>query len=397
MLILATAAALRLLLLPVPPSLSNDAYRYLWDGRVVLAGANPYALAPEADSLAHLRFGDWGYVWEQMSHRDVETVYPPLAIGLFSIAGALPRPLLALKLLLVGFELAGCALLLLVARRFERPAWSTLLYAWNPLVVLEVAGMGHVDGAALLPVAAGLLMLPRSALAAACLGAGVLVKLVPAVLVPLWARRSPEPRRFLGAALLVALAGLGPVVWAARGVPPGLVRYAVSWEFNGPLFEPLWRVIDRTVAVQAVKGALDLGKELTGSKDSWNRLYPWVYPQLLAKGALFGGLCWWVLFCLRSQNALEGTARTLAGALLCSATFYPWYALWVLPWAALLAWRSWLALSVSLGLSYLPRLLDAPGVELFPWVWLAVWLPPLLVWAAGAWWAPQASAVLNRE
>jgi hypothetical protein len=55
-----------------------------------------------------------------------------------------------------------------------------------------------------------------------------------------------------------------------------------------------------------------------------------------------------------------------------SATVYPWYALWVLPWAALSRDRAWLSLSALLFLSYLPQFLDVP---LFPWIHALIWLP----------------------
>ncbi|MGA0420868.1 MAG: hypothetical protein ACO3P9_12695, partial [Phycisphaerales bacterium] len=35
-----------------------------------------------------------------------------------------------------------------------------------------------------------------------------------------------------------------PVAISAGGVPPGLVTYGISWEFNGPLYEPLWRALE---------------------------------------------------------------------------------------------------------------------------------------------------------
>ena len=67
--------------------------RYLWDGRVLVAGFNPYTEAPDASQLAELRDESW----ERMPHRDVATVYPPLALAFFSIAGRMARPVLAWK------------------------------------------------------------------------------------------------------------------------------------------------------------------------------------------------------------------------------------------------------------------------------------------------------------
>ncbi|TNF73759.1 MAG: hypothetical protein EP299_07805, partial [Acidobacteria bacterium] len=86
--ILLVAACLRLILLPLPATLSDDIYRYVWDGRVAGAGLNPYFLAPDSPELDGLRDD----LWERLPHRQVATVYPPLAMAVFSIAARLPAP-----------------------------------------------------------------------------------------------------------------------------------------------------------------------------------------------------------------------------------------------------------------------------------------------------------------
>jgi hypothetical protein len=365
------ALLLRLPLLALPPSLSDDAWRYLWDGKVAAAGFNPYALAPAAEELAPLR----DEVWQRLPHKEVPTVYPPLAVAAFSIATRFPFPLLAWKGIAAGADLAACALLLALARRLGVPEGRTLWYAWNPLVALEISGMGHVDALGVMAVVGTVLCLVRSrrdGAAATWAAAGVLAKLVPLAAFPLWSRRSGRPAWFLAASLgLVAAAGL-PVLAATGGVPPGLFTYGVSWEFNGPLFEPLWRGLDRMDAAPALATLLDRLKDWTGEHELWNPLYPYLYPQLLAKVLLGGGMLAAVALSLREDDPAEGTERLFGRLLLCSATVYPWYLLWVLPFAALSRRTSWLVLSGLILLSYIPQLL---GIPLFPWVYLAIWGP----------------------
>jgi len=388
--VLGVAVVLRVLLLPLPATLSDDVLRYLWDGEVVAAGFNPYAVAPEADELAGLRDADW----EVMPHRDVETVYPPLALGLFSIAAALPQPLLSWKLLLVAAELLGCAILLRVAVLLGVGARRVALYAWNPLVTLEVAGMGHVDalGVTLVVATVWALIVGRRWAPLAAAG-GVLVKLVPILVVPLWARRAPRPALFLTVCALTVVAGLAPVFALTGGVPPGWVRLGVSWEFNGPLYEPLWRTLEALRLDLGVKSIFDGMKSLTGAHEFWNLFYPWVYPRLLAKGLLAGLLGWllWRIWRLPEPGpagesparAAEVTGRTFAALVLCSATVYPWYLLWMLPWAALTLQRAWLSLSVLVVLSYLPQVSALP---MMPWVFAAIWVPFfLLLWHDRSW------------
>lgn len=395
--VLGVAALLRLCLLPLPPTLSDDVHRYLWDGRVASAGRNPYFLAPDDPALADLRDDRW----ERVAHREVETVYPPLAIAAFSIAARAPRPVLAWKAMLAVVDLLSCALLLRLARARGAPSGRVLAYAWNPLVVVEVAGMGHVDALGVLPLVAGALFLVeampegrdrlapdpaiarrRSLAAGAALALAALAKLVPVLLLGAWTRAAPRRSLCVVAAVAVVVLATVPFAVGAPGAPPGLVTYAVSWEWNGPLFEPLWRGLDRASAASWVKQLLDDLKQSTGHDDLWNRLYPFVYPQFLAKVVLAVALLGWVVAVTlrRPPDPIDAAFRVFAGVLMTSATVYPWYALWVLPWAAL-QWRvPWLVLSLSLLASYLPRLLDVP---LLPWPFLMVWGPFLiaLVWS----------------
>ncbi len=390
--ILLVAALLRALLLPLPPTLSDDTLRYVWDGKVVRSGFNPYLLAPEAPELEPLR----DERWRRMPHRQVPTVYPPLALAVFSAASALPRPLLSVKILLASIELMGCWLLIRLARRLDLPAGRAIWYCWNPLVCLEVAGMGHVDAMVVTATVAAVALLAgsprRPRWAAAAAAAGVLSKLVPLVALPMWARQSRRPATFLAVALgLTALAML-PVCLAAGGLPPGLVTYGISWEFNGPLYEPLWRALDALALDDAVKGGLDELKGLTGRHELWNRFYPYVYPQLLAKLLLAGVFLGVFLFGLSRPHPVLGSGRLFGGLVLCTATVYPWYLLWVLPWAALARHPAWLALSALMPLAYLPQL---TGVALFPWIYLAIW-SPFFVLLLSAIWVPALRWRLER-
>jgi alpha-1,6-mannosyltransferase len=373
--ILLAALLLRLPLLSLPPTLSDDVLRYLWDGKVAAAGLNPYALPPAADRLSPLR----DETWRRLPHTQVPTVYPPLAVAAFSIASRLPIPLLAWKTMATAADLLACWLLLGVARRLGLPLGRTVWYAWNPLVTLEVAGMAHVDALGVAAVVAVVLYLvspPPRRLGAtagpAMAAAGALAKLVPLAAFPMWARQSGRPWRFLGlAGGLVALA-VAPVVTASRGVPPGLVIYGVSWEFDGPVYEPLWRGLDGAGAAPALARGLDRYKAWSKNWQGVNFLYPYLYPQLLAKLLLAGGMAAVVLASLRWRDPAAGTGRLFGALLLLSATVYPWYLLWVLPWAALRRHTAWLALSALILLSYLPQF---AGVPLWPWVYLGIWVP----------------------
>ena len=374
--IVVVAVSLRLLMVLLPPTLSEDVFRYLWDGRVLQAGFNPYELPPEAPQLAPLR----DELWHDLPHRDVPTVYPPLAEAVFAMAAWMPAPVYALKAILATVDVGTCVLLLLLARRWQMPQERVLWYAWNPLVTVELAGMGHIDGlgVALVVLTTLLLTLPgrRIGTAAVAAAAAVLTKLVPILAFPTWGRQSGRAATFVLLAAAVALAGLVPMIATTGGAPPGLVRYGVSWEFNGPLFEPLWRLLDSVGLPATAHAGLDRLKDVSGEHDFWNRFYPWNYPQIWAKVLLAAGLTVSMLWAWKDRDTPRSMQKIFGAVIIFSATVYPWYAIWVLPWAALRRSPAWLMLTALLFLSYIPQF---AAVTLFPWIHALIWIPFLVV------------------
>ena len=84
--ILAFALLFRLSLLSTEPRLSTDLYRHLWDGRVQMAGINPYCYAPEHEALQPLRDNA---VYRWINRKEFPTIYPAGAQLIFWSAAAL--------------------------------------------------------------------------------------------------------------------------------------------------------------------------------------------------------------------------------------------------------------------------------------------------------------------
>jgi hypothetical protein len=75
--VVALALLVRLPLVGTPPLLSDDLYRYLWEGTVLGAGGDPFATAPAAWP------GLDDVLRAHVNHPDVPSVYPPLALVWF--------------------------------------------------------------------------------------------------------------------------------------------------------------------------------------------------------------------------------------------------------------------------------------------------------------------------
>ncbi len=180
--------------------LSDDAYRYAFEGRVQAAGVDPYRYAPTAPELARFR-DPWLFPdpagcaaigrepgCTRINYKDERTIYPPVAEAWFAVVHALPGPHRDGKLQLYA-GLAGLALTLLLMRelalRGRSPA-EAAWYAWSPMAGLDVASDAHVDvlAALLAVVALALARQRRPGATGVAIGAAIAVKLYPALLLP---------------------------------------------------------------------------------------------------------------------------------------------------------------------------------------------------------------------
>jgi alpha-1,6-mannosyltransferase len=189
LLVVGFAALFRLSVLVAPPFLSDDVYRYVWDGRVQAARVNPYRYVPADDALRSLRDAD---IYPNINRRDfAPTIYPPLAQMIFFLATRASERVVWMKAVMVLFEAAGLYALAALLASFKLPRQRVLLAAWHPLAVWEIAGSGHLDALVICFVALALLARrrERESLTGALLAAAALVKLFPLVLLPAFYRR----------------------------------------------------------------------------------------------------------------------------------------------------------------------------------------------------------------
>ncbi|HEY6865792.1 MAG TPA: glycosyltransferase 87 family protein [Candidatus Eisenbacteria bacterium] len=347
--VLIVAVMVRLALWATTPSLSDDVYRYVWEGRVLAHGGDPWARAPLDPALAPLRDAR---VFPRVNHPQLATIYPPLAEAGFALVAALSPTVAAMKLWVILHDIALIVLLMRGLGR-ERAAWA-VVYAWNPLVWVEYAGSAHNDPTAMIWLAASLLALRRRpTLSALALCAGAMVKLAPLAVLPfLWRRWPPRPRAL--AAVLLA-AGLGTFAWLTRGANSGLHAYWASWRNNALVF--------------------DLVERATGSARA-------------ARAVGFAALVAVVLVAIaRGWGAVRGARATLKAGLLVSPVAHPWYQGWYLMLEPFAPSAPWILLSGTAILSY--GVLAAPPEGLnfhLPLAWRAVeyGVPAALAAVAGS-------------
>src|SRR5262249_45984816 len=149
--------------------------------------------------------------------------------------------------------------LLALFRRRSIPSERLLLLAWNPLVIIESYGSGHLDlvAASLLLVTFALLEARRPIASGAAFALVTLIKYTPLLLVPCLVRK--RETLVLAVAVVVAIALYFPFLAAGPALWTGLRIYLNHWDFNGSLYPILraWIANDRTVRI-LLAGALGI-------------------------------------------------------------------------------------------------------------------------------------------
>ena len=319
------AVILRLVFLPLMPSLTSDYQRYVWDGRVQLAGINPYKYRPYEHPLDRVHYAGRALI----NHNELKTVYPPLTEAVFFGVAAVTRAaglehavtpraeVILFKLVFGAFDLAtAAAVWFLAARKFRQRA--TVLYLLCPAVILQTWESAHAEAAAVFfcVLAAALLVRRRDGWAGVALGFAAALKVTPlALLVPaLLGGRASTAR---------LLAGFLP----AFVIP--YVPYLLSGGAFGSLFESgtNWKGASLAFTVLAVLTTPQIAR--------------WLALALFVGGAL------WIAGSFRGrEETAEAFAWTFTLLILCLPVVHAWY--WLTPLALGLAAGLWLPLVLAM-------------------------------------------------
>jgi len=153
---LVLAAVWHIEFLRLPAGADDDIHRYVWDGRLQRLGYNPYLVVPSDPALSGLHTPET----RNLNNPDLPSPYPAGAQLFFRAVTAMQESTFALKVAFVVCEFAIAFVLLDLLRRTGKGTHLVLVFAWNPLLAIEVAGSGHIDivGALLLVVSAAALV-----------------------------------------------------------------------------------------------------------------------------------------------------------------------------------------------------------------------------------------------
>ncbi len=344
--LLGGALLLRLTIFPGLPDLSDDLYRYVWDGWLGVSRINPYQYVPAAGEL--VTFQD-SALFRSLNSPEFHSVYPPFSQVVFLVGGAAYRALgwpaaaYTLKATFLVLEFSGLLLLLRAVQGIGGRPKAVALYALNPLVLVTLTAGGHSESA--LVFGFGLLAYgtatSRYAISWVGLALAAATKGIPILLAPLLLR----VQRSQGGGVRDIVAGLVPAGLLCLGLVapyyfPGIVQavgssvdlYVRYFEFNaGPYF--------------LLK---EIGLWLTGT--DWSKQLGPALGAVSLGGTAFVWFRWPIIPSRANEGFFRGSLAILGLYLLAATTLHPWYLIWGLALTPLTPlfrgawmWASWAA------------------------------------------------------
>lgn len=185
------AVGLRVIAIFCLPVLSDDYFRFIWDGKMCLASINPFRYTPQEYLVLHKPDQYLQYLYTNMNSVEYHTIYPPVMQYIFSFSVWLfPSnaygSMVVMKIFIFLSECITMRVLYLFAKSKEIPVRNILWYILNPLIIIELTGNVHFDAVMLCFLVSCLYLLHKKAylLSAICWALAISTKLIPLVLAP---------------------------------------------------------------------------------------------------------------------------------------------------------------------------------------------------------------------
>jgi len=321
------------------PQFEDDFFRYLWDGYIFFESGNPYQHAP-SDYFSDTSIpAIYQNLLNQINYPDIKTIYAPLLQYSFWLShGLFPADILGLKIIYSVCNLAIIFMLVTLTK-----ARNILLYAWNPLIIKEVAFTAHPDILGIVFLIAVIYFFStKPKTAAICLGLSVCSKPFAWIIAVYILFRFKLTQCILFFLTIVVM--YTPFLMAGNE-SSGLFAFGQHWEFNAAIYS----------------------------------LFSYLMPNPHAKmlcGGLFIAVMIYYFILFRKTTVANIRGDLLIGSLLLlSPVINPWYLLWVLPFTAMRNYITPWVMSFALLFSYFSGInLHSEHLQAYQ---LAIWVKPV--------------------
>lgn len=327
---------LRIIPLASLPYLSDDFYRFLWDGYLLHAGINPYKFIP----TEVIRILPSNYLKGLFTHLNSPyyySVYPTINQLLFYLSTWSQKIIynvIALRCILILFDVGVIYLIKksLILKKINKKA--VYIYALNPLVIIEFAGNLHLEVVMIFFTLLALywILIQKNLLSAIAISCAICVKLIPLIFLPILLRNLNKKQiaNYLIIVFITCLIISLPLINTNESIKhifESIHLYYGKFEFNGSIYQIL----------------KSCGLALLG----YNPIY---YTSKII--FLITLLTLLLIYRRRSLNKYEGIFWCLFFYLLFSAIVHPWYIIFLVAISPFLKWKFAIVWSGTIFLSY---------------------------------------------
>lgn len=234
----------RVLFLTSIPTLSDDYFRFIWDGQLILNGINPFD-SPPTEVVSS--FPNKEELLTSMNSPAYYTVYPPIAQVIYFVSAwlspnSIHGSIISMRIILLLAETGIILLLPKLLKKLNINPANSLWYTLNPLVIVELSGNLHFEGVVLFffLIAIYLLVLQREKLAALAWAFASATKLIPIFFLPVIIRRYSFSKAFTFYLLFaICFIGMWIPLYNSNMAPhflESIKLYSKTFEFNASIY-----------------------------------------------------------------------------------------------------------------------------------------------------------------
>ena len=228
---------IKILSINILPIGTDDYYRYLWDGKVMTNGINPFEFAPNSSELNHLNSD---LLPEAVTFKHLKTIYFPFSQAAFAVAYFISmESIIGLKIILILTDLLITIGLFYLLRKFNINVKFALIYILSPLIFFQFFIDAHIDLVGIMFFLFALYYFKdKKFISALLLGASLAVKPTFLITLPIFFFYEKEFRQKIIWAIIPLLFLAVTFIPFAFGANPfdSLMNFTQHWVFNGAGF-----------------------------------------------------------------------------------------------------------------------------------------------------------------
>lgn len=263
LLLTGTGILFRFIFITSIPTLSDDYFRFIWDGQLIASGINPFDFLPTEVSID---FPNKAELLAGMNSPEYYTVYPPIAqfvyyLSVYFSPNSILGSIIFLRIIILLCEIGTILILPKLLRLLNINPINSLWYSLNPLVIIELTGNLHFEGIVIFffLIAVYLLVLQKEKLSAVAWAFAAATKLIPIFFLPIILRKFPLKKSFLFYLLFgIIFIALWAPFYNSTLIPHFLesVRlYSKTFEFNASIYYIVRWVGYKTVGYNIIQTA----------------------------------------------------------------------------------------------------------------------------------------------